>query len=208
MSILTEGWVAQEKSSFKGFCKFVATRMTGDMGISIAETLRRQLLSESTAKVEVPWGTFKAEVKTIGESTNITPTFEPSKRFKEMLNSTQPGQRTADYQTQFDPNLIKIFQDYLAWGTVDPEKEGGPTKEKGAHVSDDDAAYFYDSFMRIMTSLAKDHQRDGKEFHLQVNDEFDHGEYVFEYHDDNIDVKFVPSKNFKQYLKNDNLAAA
>ncbi|MCM1531878.1 MAG: hypothetical protein NC114_06360 [Ruminococcus flavefaciens] len=207
MSNFVSAWVAQEKPAFQGFNEFISTRMTESVTRTICETLKRQMLSNHKAELEMPWGVFSAEVKTVGEGTNITPTFEPSKRFLEMLNADD-NKRTADFQENFDDEFVKLFRDYLAWGVYDPDEKNAPAKEKGARIDPEEVEYFLDSFMRLMVSLARDHQRDGKEYYLDINAEFDHGRYTFEYVGDDIKVKFTPSKAFKQYLKNDAVSEA
>ena len=206
MANFVEAWVAQEKPAFQGFNEFISTRMTETVTRTITEWMRRRLLSNNKVELEMPWGTFRAEVKAVGEGTNITPTFEPSKRFLEMLNADD-NKRTADYQENFDEDYVKMFRDYLAWGVYDPDEKNAPAKEKGARVEPEEVEYFLDSFMRLMVSLARDHFRDGKEYDLAINAEFDHGQYTFEYVGDETKVKFTPSKAFKQALKNDAVAS-
>lgn len=203
-----QSWVAQEKPAFHGFNEFISARMTEAIVRGLAEKMKRDLFSEQKSEVVLPWGTFRAEVKTVGEGTNITPTYEPSKRFLEMLNADDSNKRTADYQDVFDDEYTKLFRDWLAWGEFDPDEKNAPTKEKGARIDPDEVEYFLDSFMRLMVSLARDHHRDGKEYDLDINGEFDHGRYTFEYVGDDTKVKFIPSKAFKQYLKNDAVSEA
>lgn len=207
MADFVEAWVAQEKPSFQGFNSFISTRITESVTRTIAAKMQRDLLSNGKAELEMPWGTFRAEVKTVGEGTNITPTFEPSKRFLEMLNADDT-KRTADYQENFDNEFMTMFRDYVAWGVYDPDEKNAPAKEKGARLEPEEAEYFLDSFMRLMVSLARDHHRDGKDFYLDINAEFDHGRYTFEYEGDVTKVKFTPSKAFKQALKNDAVSEA
>lgn len=210
MSNFVQAWVVQEKPAFQGFNEFISTRMTEAITRSIPEWMKRTLLSKADGKpveLVLPWGTFRAEVKVVGEGTNITPTYEPSKRFLEMLNADDSTKRTADYQESFDDEYTKLFRDWLAWGTFDPDEKNAPAKEKGARIDPEEVEYFLDSFMRLMVSLARDHHRDGKEFDLDINAEFDHGRYTFEYVGDETKVRFTPSKAFKQYLKNDAIIA-
>lgn len=202
MSNFVQSWVAQEKPAFAGFNEFIATRMTESVTRTIARKMKADLLSTGKAELEMPWGTYSAEVKAVGEGTNITPTWEPSKRFLEMLNADD-NKRTADYQEKFDDEYVKMFRDYLAWGTYDPDEKNAPAKEKGARIDPEEVEYFLDSFMRLMVSLARDHHRDGKDYDLDINAEFDHGRFTFEYVGDDTKVKFTPSKAFKQSLKND-----
>lgn len=200
-------WVAQEKPAFAGFNEFVATRMCESITRTIPRRMKQDLTATGKAELEMPWGTYRAEVKKVGEGTNITPTWEPSKRFLEMLNATDT-KRTADYQEHFDEEYTKMFKDYLAWGVYDPDEKNAPAKEKGARLDPEEVEYFLDSFMRLMVSLARDHHRDGKDYDLDINAEFDFGRFTFEYEGDDTKVKFTPSKAFKQSLKNDGVAEA
>lgn len=204
-SITISTWMALEKPSFENFNEFIAGRLEDGIFRSIHLSLRNQLRDKKTASLTMPWGTYTAEVKTVGETTNITPSWKPSKNFLKLLNDDNAS--TADLrQESFDPEWVKLFKDYVAYGYFYPENtKNAPAREKGMRLNDDEVDYFLNNYMQVMVNIARDKQRDGKIYSLVIDEMVEHGSFDFEYNDDEIGVTFVPHKVFKQNLKDDSL---
>lgn len=204
----TSTWMSQEKNSFSNFNEFIATRLEDGIFRSIAEKMKNDLKATGESSLQLPWGTYTAEAKAAGEGGNITPAFEPSKAFMKALNDDSGNARDRR-QDSFDSEYTKLFKDYVAYGYFYPEDvKNAPAKDKGLKMSDTEVDYFLNGFAQVMTTIARDRQRDGKIYRLEINAGFPHGAFDFEYRDDEIKVKFVPSKVFKQYLKDDDIANA
>lgn len=203
-----EQWGRQEGNTFTGFTDFIATRLTGAINASIIELQRRRLAAGKSAKLEVPWGIFDAKIKVVGEGSNITPTYEPTERFMNLLNGDEKD-ADEEQQANIDAEYLKMVQDWLAYGEFDADtKTDRPAKEKGTRIDITEIEYFLHSYMRLMVSIAKDHQRDGKSYILKFMEEIDFGEFTFDYKDDDITPKFTASKVYKQSLKNDSVLEA
>ena len=199
-------WMTQEKASFENFNEFIAIRLQDGIFRSLAEKMKLDLAKKGSTSVTLPWGTFSAEVKVAGEGGNITPSFEPSKAFMRMLTDDSDSAISRNQDT-FDPDYVKLLKDYVAYGTFDPDS-GAPAREKGIRMSDDEVDYFLNSYCHMLVQIARDKQRDGKTFRLNIEEGFNHGVFEFEYvDDDNIKVKFVADKAFKMYLKDDEAAS-
>lgn len=196
-----EGWSNQEENSFTGFTNFISNRMTGSINVSVVEHLKRCLAAGKPARIELPFGVFEAKVKAVGEGTNVSVSYEPSKLFIDMLNTDE------DYsQISIDKDYSKLVQEWLAYGYFDADDRPDlPAREKGTRIDLEEVDYFIHSMGRLMATMAKDHQRDGKEFTLPFTEEFDFGEYTFTYEGDEIRPSFTASKAFKQELKNDSV---
>ena len=200
-------WIAFEKSAFDNFNEFVAGRLEDAIFRSLTEYMRLKLKDQNSVSVTLPWGTYSAEVKTVGETTNITPVWEPSKNFLKLLNDDS-GVNSDRRQDTFDPEYMRLFKTYAAAGNFGVEIKGAPAKEKGMKLSDDEADWFLNDYMQVMANIARDKQREGKIYRLEIDEVYPHGSFDFEYTDDEIKVTFVPNKVFKQALKDDEVAAA
>ena len=124
MSELTKRvWVEQEKSTFLNFKPDLAEHFENAHLRSIIETLRRKLKKYGEGTVDMPWGTFGVKVVTKGETGVITPYYEPSKGFIKALNGDFDDSPDDSSMTQeeFDPTFVKLYKDYLAYNTFDPE---------------------------------------------------------------------------------------
>lgn len=203
-------WINQEKTSFDNFNDFVAIRLEDGIFRSLAEKQANDIKEKKSSTVVLPWGTYTADVKAAGETGNITPAFEPSKQFKKLLNDDAAVSRDLR-QESFDPDYVKLFKEYVAYGAFNVENANdAPAHEKGLRLTDDEVDYFLNSYMDVLVTIAKDKQRAGKVYRLEIDEGFPHGAFDFEYSEDGKDeeikVKFVPSKVYKQYLKNDEIA--
>lgn len=206
-SMTIETWMTLEKPAFDQFPDYVALRLEDGILRSLAECMRRQIQRDGKASVTLPWGTFTAEPITVGEGTNITPAFTPSKAFMKMLNDDEGRDMR---QETFDPEFEKLFKDYVAWGYFDPDTtndDNTPARDKGMRLHPEEVEYFLNNYMQVLVNIARDKQRDGKTYRLEINEIFPHGAYDFTYEDDKIEVKFIANKVFKQYLKDDDIAA-
>jgi len=213
MSSLTiNTWVNLENGSFHNFFPEVAELLESGWCRALTETLRLGLKDSNKVSVELPWGTYTAELIQKGEAGNITPSWEPSKRFMTLLNGdlSKSDKDTVNQET-FDPTFVRLFTDWITHGRFYPE--GAKNKEKtekhkGIKLSDDEVNYVLNSYGMMLASIAKDKQRDGKIFPLEINGTFPHGRFDFEYDDDKITPTFVADKVFKQLLKDDAAAAS
>ena len=204
-------WINQEKASFDNFNDFVAIRLEDGMFRALAEKMANDIAAKKSSSVTLPWGTYTADAKSVGEGGNITPAFEPSKLFKKMLNDDGAVSRELR-QESFDPEYSQLFKDYVAYGYFHPDTtQDTPAYEKGLRLTDDEVDYFLNDYLDVLVGIAKDKQRAGKTYRLEIDEGFPHGSFDFEYSDEGkdetISVKFVPSKTFKQYLKNDDVAS-
>lgn len=207
-SITIRTWMNQEANSFSQFTDFVATRLESAILHAIVYTLRKKLKDGVKAEVELPWGTFSAETKEFGGTINIAPSWEPSKAFMKSLNGDDD--RNMIFQDTFDEYFEKEFKCFAKYGkTLDEAPEDDtkiPIAQKGIELDDGMVSYLLNSYAHMLATVAKDKQHNGKVFVLEVNNEFPHGSYNFEYEDNEIVVKFVPDKVFKQLLKDDEAA--
>lgn len=206
-STTINAWIAQEKVAFENFNEFIALRLEDGIFRSLAEAMRNQLQKKKSAEITLPWGTYSAEVKGSAEGGNITPTFEPSKAFLKMLNKDDKDHDLR--QDSFDPEYVQLLKDYVAHGFFYPDSkdhEGQPDKEKGLRMGDDEVDYFLNGYAQVLVTIARDKNRSGKTYRLEIDEAFPHGSFDFEYTDDDVSVKFVPHKVFKQYLKDDSIA--
>lgn len=211
MTPTINGWIAQEKSAFDNFNDFVAIRLEDGIFRALAEKMKNDIAAKKTSVIALPWGTYTADIKVVGEAGNITPAFEPSKLFKKLLNDDGAVSRDLR-QESFDPEYVKLFQDYVAFGYFYPDTNPDvPGVEKGLRLTDDEVDYFLNGYLDVLVTIGRDKQRAGKTYRLEIDEGFPHGSFDFVYNDtdkdDSIEVKFVPSKSFKQYLKNDTLAS-
>ena len=207
MSITIQTWQAQEKVAFENFNEFIAIRLEDGLFRALAEAMRNQLQKNKTAEITLPWGTYSASIKGSAEGGNITPTFEPSKSFLKMLNTDDKEREI--HQDSFDPEFTKLFKDYVAHGYFYPEdksNENRPDREKGMRMGDDEVDYFINGYAQVLITIARDKNRSGKTYRLEIDEGFPHGSFDFEYTDDTVSMTFVPHKVFKQYLKDDTIA--
>ena len=214
MSDLTiKTWTAQEHNSFENFTAVLASRFEEGWARALIMKMRSDLKKFGKSEVSLPWGTYRAETKVKGESGNINVNWEPAKGFIKILNGDMDNASRAECITQdeFDPEFVKWFRDFVAYGFFNPEdpknKDRIP-KNKGVRLNDDEVNYFLNGYALVLATIAKDKQRDGKIFRLEINNNFPHGYFDFEYDDDEIKVKWVADKVFKQILKDDAAAAA
>lgn len=204
-------WINQEKASFDNFNDFIAIRLEDGIFRALAEKQANDIKAKKSSIVVLPWGTYTADVKAAGDTGNITPVFEASKQFKKLLNDDSAT--LSDYrQESFDPEYVKLLKEYVAYGYFNPDpSQETPAHEKGLRLTDDEVEYFLNSYMNVLVTIARDKQRSGKTYRLEIDEGFPHGAFDFEYSDDDKDetitVKFVPSKVYKQYLKNDAIAS-
>lgn len=199
-------WINREKNSFENFDEFIATRLETGMMKALAEKMKNDLKSNDSSRVKLPWGIFTASVVKSGDTGNINIAYEPSKGFMDVLDESSESVS----QDEFDPEYSELFHDYVAYGFFYPNApENKDCLEKNVkciNMADEEIEYFLNGYADTLAQIAKDKQRDGKTYRLEVGSEFDHGAYDFEYSNDKIIVKFTASKIFKQYLKNDALA--
>lgn len=202
-------WANLEKGAFDEFDEYYATLIEDGIFRALAERMKNMLNTMDVAEVTLPWGTYRAEVKDRGDSSVITPTWEPSKGFLKMLNDDSEGTAKYDknYQDYFDPEYVQLFRNYVADGVFYPDQEPN-NKKRGIKLKDDEIPYFLNGFSTVLYNIAKDKQRDGKTYRLEIDAGFPHGSFDFEYEGDDIKVKFVPHKVFKQYLKDDSVTDA
>ena len=203
-------WIQQEKASFDNFNDFVAIRLEDGIFRALAEKMSIDIKAKKSSTVVLPWGTYTADVKAVGEGGNITPAFEPSKQFKRLLNDDGAVSRDLR-QESFDPEYTQLLKDYVAYGYFYPDSNTDtPAQEKGIRLTDDEVDYFLNGYMDVLVTIARDKNRAGKTYRLEIDEGFPHGAFDFEYTDgdkgDAVSVKFIPSKVFKQYLKNDDVA--
>jgi len=204
-SISIATWMALEKPSFENFNEFIAIRLEDGITRSIAEKMKNDIASKGESTLTLPWGTYHAEVKAAGEGGNITPSWEPSKAFLKMLNDD--GASRERRQDTFDAEYVQLLKDYVAYGYFYPEEvKDAPAKDKGLRMSDDEVDYFLNNYAQVLATIARDKQRSGKTYRLEIDEGFPHGSFDFDYSDDVIKVKFVAHKVFKQYLKDDDVA--
>lgn len=207
---IVEKFLDQEKTSFKVFNEFMATRVLEAAFKSISRALQIGLKKKDTAEVVVPWGTFTAErrIRNNGDSANTNVSYEPSKAFLEALNGDGKD-RDAYYQDDFNETMMDAFAEYVSYGMFDtnaPEnKEKLATLQKGLFLKDNEKEYFMNRIATLLLTIGREKQRDGKQFRLEVDQNFGHGYYDFEYDDDKIAVRFTADKAFKQFVKNDDV---
>lgn len=209
--ITIKGWVAQEKTAFNNFNGALASRFEEGIFKALTAKLRADLKKFGKAKVTLPWGTYSSEIVTKGESGNINVSWEPSKAFVALLNGDEKSKGEYNAQDEFDPEYVKLFRDYVAYGFFDPESPENKeraSKNKCVRLGDEEVNYFLNGYANVMATIAKDKQRDGKVFRLEINNGFPHGAFDFEYDDDEIKVTYVADKVFKQILKDDAAADA
>lgn len=210
MSRLTiDAWEQQEKNSLITFKAEVASRLEEAIFQALTEAMREQLATDGKAEIALPWGTYRAEVKETGEGVNITPTWEPSKGFIKLLNGDDDQNREISILDDFDETFLKYFRNYAAYGFLHPDSDENKDKipeNKGIMLRDDEIGYILNGYANVLATLAKDHQHNGKMFALEINNGYPHGTFEFDYDDDEINVRFVPDKTFKQILKNDEYA--
>lgn len=215
MSELTiKTWCDQEHGSFDNFTPILASRFEESILRSILRTLRRQADKNDTAELVLPWGTYRVETKTMGEAGNRAASWEPSKGFDKLLNGTSMDtvqKLEAITQDEFDPEFVKDFREFVAYGLFDADSPENKEKiagmKKGVRLSDEEVVYFLNSYAMMLATIGKDKQREGKIFRLEVNNGYPHGSFDFEYDDDTITVKWTADKVFKQMLKDDDAAA-
>ena len=211
-SISVSTWEAQEKAQFDGLDTFLIIRLEDGLFRALAEKQHNDLTNgKTTSSVTLPWGTYTADVKSMGETGNITPTFEPSKAFKKLLNDDANAAAVEYQQEKFDEEYMKLFTDYVAYGYFYPDTvKDAPAKEKGLRLEPNEAEYFINPYLNVLVTIARDKERAGKTYRLEINEGYPHGAFDFVYGDgdsDDVTVKFIPDKAYKQRLKNDTLAA-
>lgn len=210
--IITKTWVAQDKEAYDDFNEYAANVLEDGIFRSIPEYFRKKLANADHADLELPWGTYHCDIKGRGETGVVNLDWEPSKGFKKLLNDDSDAASRFDrnYQDTFDPEYIKLFTDWVAYGMFDPDdpkNKDRAAKQRGILLSDPEVTYFLNDFTLVMYNIAKDKQRDGKIYRLEVNNMFPHGTFEFDYKDDGtIDVKYIAHKVTKQAIKDDSKA--
>ena len=205
-------WVALESEDFDDFNEYVATVLEGGMFRSMAEFFHQKLKDSDSVDLEMPWGTYHAEMKDRGDSGVVNVTWAASKGFAALMNDESDATAKFDrnYQDTFEPEFVKMFTDYVAYGMFnpeDPKNKDKAMKQRGILLSDSEVTYFLNGYALVLYNIAKDRQRDGKIYRLEINNAFPHGTFDFEYNDDGtIDVKFTAHKVFKQACKDDTIA--
>lgn len=210
--ITIQTWVNQEHNAFENFTAVIASRMEEAIFKALTKKMKLDLASKDSTEVTLPWGTYSASLKTKGEGGNINIAWEPSKGFVKILNGDMDNVSRTECITQdeFDPEFVELFRDWVAYGFFypnAPENKDRVSKNKGVRLSDDEINYFLNGYALVLATIAKDKQRDGKVFRLEINNGFPHGAFNFEYDDGEIKVTFVADKVFKQLLKDDEAAA-
>lgn len=210
--ITIKTWVNQEHNSFENFTNVLAARFEEAIFRALAKKMRNDLVNKGKAEVTLPWGTYRADIKTKGEAGNIAPTWEPTKGFIKLLNGDMDAKERNECFTQdeFDPEFTELFRDWVAYGFFypnAPENKDRVSKNKGVKLDDDEIVYFLNGYATVLATIAKDKQRDGKIFRLEIDNGYPHGSFDFEYDDDEIRVTWVADKVFKQILKDDDAAA-
>ena len=209
-------WVTLNADAFNDFNDYVANVLEGGIFRAVAEYFHRKLKDSDKAELELPWGTYSAEVKGRGEAGVINISWDPSKGFKNLLNDSSSANAASkyerNYQDEFDPEFVKLMTDYIAYGMFDPDKPENrekAAKQKGIELSDAEVTYFLNGYTLVLYNIAKEKQRNGKKYRLEINNAFPHGDFDFDYKDDGeIEVKFIPHKVFKQAVKDDERAAS
>lgn len=203
-SELIDAWIQQEQGAFEGFQGFIPIRTTESLTRTIGEYLKRRLERGEPSEIITPFGKFSAVMKTVGEGTNIAPVYEKTEGFDRLLNRDETETDDVDDDITYDKEFIELCQSYLAWGQYDfDEKNDVPAKEKGSRLDKETIEYFMESFAELLAAQARDHQRDGKMFTIEVTKPWDFGMFHFDYEGDNIEPRFNAGKGFKQTLKND-----
>ena len=209
MSTLTiTAWEQREKNSLIDFKPEIASRIEEAIFKALTEAMRLQLHKEGKAEIALPWGTYSAEYKDKGDTANVTPVFVPSKGFMKLLNGDDDGKDVVILD-EFDEDFQKLFHDYTAYGFLYPHSEENKNKlpkNKGLMLRDDEIVYLLNGYADVLATLAKDHHHNGKMFVLEINNGFPHGQFRFEYDDNEITVTFQADKVFKQILKDDEAA--
>lgn len=207
--LTTKTWVLQEKRNFDDFHEFVANRFEEGWCRALTEKMRRDVRSTGTSEVVLPWGTYTAEVRNTGESAVVNIGWEPSKAFLALLEggeSEDLAKYKKNYQDEFDPAFVKLFRDFVAYGIFDPElpeNKEEAAKNHSIMLEDAEITYFLNSYALVLYTIAKDKQRDGKIFRLEINSQFPHGTFEFDYKGDKIEASFIANKVFKQIIKDD-----
>lgn len=202
-SATINAWMEMEGPNYENFGEFIANMMEEAFLTAIPEFLKRKLMKDEDASLTLPWGTYSAKMKTKGEPGSITPTWEPTSGFLDLMNS-QGDEKADQYQDDFDPDYMKLVVDWMGHGVFDvDEHPEQAAKQKGIQMEDAEIEYMLNSYARMLARVAKEHQRDGKEYRLDVVSTAKHGTFVFEYSNDEIKVTFIAHKSFKQDLKND-----
>lgn len=205
-NVSIKSWVKVEAENYNDFGEYVATKVEGAWVRALHETMARKLKTADAVQVTLPWGTYYATKKTKDGENVIDISWEISKGFKKLLDSSSDT-NTFDrsYQDEFDPEFVKLFTDYLAYGKFDPsdETKNDTTKTRGLLFDDSEVTYFLNSYVLALYEVAKDKQREGKAYRLEIDEDCPHGSFDFLYKGDDIDVKFIPHKIFKQALKDD-----
>ena len=209
-NLTTDVWVRQESNSLRNFKGFIAERLEEGILRAITETLRDKLKADGeSAKLEMPWGTYRVDIVQKGDTENITPSWEPSDKFMKLLNGDE-NSRDVVLQSEFDPTFLEYFDNFTKYGDTNPgtqeERDKIPAHKKGLALGPGDINYMLNGYANVLATLAKDKQSNGKIFNLEINNGFAHGIFKFEYDDNEISVKFVPDKVFKQMLKDDEAA--
>ena len=203
-------WVLQEKRNFDDFHEFVASRFEEGMFRALGELMHRDVMATGMSEVALPWGTYSAEIRNTGDGGVINISWEPSKAFRSLLDggdNEDLAKYKKNYQDEFNPTFVKLFRDFVAYGIFDPELPENKEEAAKNHcimLEDAEVTYFLNSYALVLYTIAKDKQRDGKIFRLELNSHYPHGVFEFDYKDGGkIDVSFVPNKVFKQIVKDD-----
>lgn len=204
-------WVNLQAEDFDNFGETIATMFERAICNALLETFADKLTNHDSYFVELPWGTFRASVVNKGEGSNVNLEWSASEAFEKQLNGDSGDEVSSDYVVQdtFDPVYLNYFKELVAWGVANHEDPANKDKipdKKGVLLSDDEAAYFLNSYMYVLSTLAKTKQRDGKIFRLPIDATGPFGAYEFEYNDDVITARFIPDKYFKQSIKDDAMA--
>ena len=199
-------WVNLEKGNYTDFHPQVAQMMETAMHTATQEYLRRKLNESGHAELALPYGTYYADFKDQNGSTVVDISWEPSAGLKKMLNDQSDSSNKFDqnYMSEFDSLFLKLFTDKLAYGKFDPTNEDKADSSKlGIYLEEFEVPYFLNSYMQVLYNIAKDKQREGKKYRLEIGESSYHGVFEFSYTDKGIDVIFIPDKVFKQHLKDD-----
>ena len=205
-----ERWVVDMKPQFNNFTPFIATRIEEGLWKSAFETLRQKMATmpddHKEASIEMPFGTLKADIRTKNDVDNINVEIDFSKDFIKALN----GEIESVWQDDYNEAFLANFTDYVAYGFFNPNADENRKRvescNKCLRMRDAERDFFPNSWTNMIVNIAKDKQRDGKTYTLDLDSAWDVGSFIFEYKDGKIEPTYNASKVCKQYLKNGDIS--
>lgn len=206
MEKTVDRFVVDLKSQFDNFTPFIASRVEEGLLKSIFETLRQKLTDpknkDQSASLEMPFGTVTAEIRTKNDVDNVNIGIDFSKDFIKALE----GDIDSVWQDSYDDMFLKNFSDYVSYGVFNPESEEHKKiveqATKCLKMKEPERDYFPNAWTNTIIGMAKDKQREGKMYSLDLDATWDMGTFTFEFQDDKVIPGYTASKIAKQYLKN------